>query len=59
MLRLMGSSKKNGKKTKRFANGLVDDENILLCGHAGSGFSTCNQREGVAFALEVYKEVTV
>ncbi|KAF2447584.1 hypothetical protein P171DRAFT_227761 [Karstenula rhodostoma CBS 690.94] len=53
------SKKKNGKKIKRFAKGTVDAEDILQCTHAGSGFSICRQREGVAFPLDVYKEVKV
>ncbi|KAL5393284.1 hypothetical protein DPSP01_000109 [Paraphaeosphaeria sporulosa] len=53
------SRKTNGKKIKRFAKGTVDPENVLLCTHAGSGFSICTQREGVAFPLVVYKEVKV
>jgi hypothetical protein len=55
----MWSSKKNGQKTKRFAKGTVDQGNILQCSHAGSGLSICNQREGIAFPLEVYKQVKV
>ncbi|KAF9740650.1 hypothetical protein PMIN06_000373 [Paraphaeosphaeria minitans] len=51
------SKKRNGKKIKRSAKGMVDDENVLLCTHAGSGFSICRQREGVAFQLDVCKEV--
>jgi hypothetical protein len=47
------SSKKHGKKVTRSASGLVDFS-IIQCSHAASGFSVCNQREGVAFPLEVY-----
>ncbi|KAF1953376.1 hypothetical protein CC80DRAFT_537593 [Byssothecium circinans] len=48
-------TKKQGEKTKRFAKAPVDRTVILLCTHAGSGFSQCNQREGVPFALPVYR----
>ncbi|PSN73050.1 hypothetical protein BS50DRAFT_568639 [Corynespora cassiicola Philippines] len=47
------SSKKHGKKVTKYAKGVVDDT-IIQCSHAASGFSVCNQRDGVAFPLPVY-----
>ncbi|KAF2189439.1 hypothetical protein K469DRAFT_747529 [Zopfia rhizophila CBS 207.26] len=47
------STQKHGKTVTKFAQGLVDFT-IIQCSHAASGFSVCNQRDGVAFPLPVY-----
>ncbi|KAF2240498.1 hypothetical protein BU26DRAFT_525966 [Trematosphaeria pertusa] len=47
------TSRKHGRRTTRFAKGLVGFD-ILQCAHAASGFSVCNQKEGVQFPLQVY-----
>ncbi|KAF2276100.1 uncharacterized protein EI97DRAFT_433514 [Westerdykella ornata] len=47
-------SKTHGRPTTRFAKGQVNLD-ILQCSHAASGFSVCNQKEGVQFPLQVYK----
>ena len=47
-------SKKKSKRTVKFAKGTVDEENVLQCSHAASGFSICRQKDGVAFPLTVY-----
>lgn len=46
-------SKKYGKKVTRFAKGLVTFD-VIQCSHAASGFSVCNQKDGVGFPLPVY-----
>ncbi|KAF2686443.1 hypothetical protein K458DRAFT_485722 [Lentithecium fluviatile CBS 122367] len=47
--------KTHGKKTTKFAKGSVSLD-VVKCVHAASGFSSCNQIEGVKFPLEVYDE---
>ncbi|KAF2471936.1 uncharacterized protein BDR25DRAFT_302765 [Lindgomyces ingoldianus] len=47
------TTKGHHERTTKLAKGHVD-LNILHCTHAASGFSACNQMEGVAFPLPVY-----